>query len=90
MGIKKLSYLGERTNSTSKLYHKGEKKTMTNAQILQQAFLYDMLCRISSVNPLEVYTDCELNNLKWIAVEEQDGRSITAIRNEMNRRVREQ
>jgi hypothetical protein len=63
---------------------------MTQAQILQQTILYDFLCRMADSNPLEVYTDSELKRLEWIAIEENDGKKLDAIRREKNRREREQ
>lgn len=63
-----------------------------NAQILQQDIMNDFFCNLAScfsANPLGVYTDKELADLKWIAEEEQDGKKIKAIREEMNRRNRE-
>ena len=61
---------------------------MIQAQILQAQIMCDFFSRL--INPWEMYTDKELNTLLWIAQEEQDGRKITAIKNEMNRRTREQ
>jgi len=60
---------------------------MTQAQILQAQVMYDFLSRL--INPLESYTDQELVRLLWTAQEEQDGRKIKAIKDEMNRRNRE-
>lgn len=62
---------------------------MTQAQILQSSILYDFLCRMASSNPLEVYSDSELMKLLRAAQEEQDGRKIRAIHQEMNRRNRD-
>lgn len=63
---------------------------MTQAQILQQTMLYDFLCRLADGNPLGIYTDSELKRLEWIAIEENDGKKLDAIRREKNRREREQ
>lgn len=61
---------------------------MTNAQILQAKVMGDFFARL--VNPWSIYTDKELMKLYHIAIETRDGKQIKAIRNEMNRREREQ
>ena len=55
--------------------------------MLQAEVMYNFLARL--INPWEAYTDQELVRLLWIAQEEQDGRKIKAIKDEMNRRNRE-
>lgn len=56
---------------------------MTNAQILQATILADFFRRLTD------YTDTELMEVKQCAVELRDGRYIKAVKNELNRRVRE-
>lgn len=56
---------------------------MTQAQILQSVLLADMFRRLTD------YTDSELMNVKQCAVELRDGRYLKAIKNELDRRVRE-
>lgn len=57
---------------------------MTQAQILQNILLADMFRRLTD------YSDSELSKTKQLAVELRDGKYINAIKNEMNRREREQ
>lgn len=61
---------------------------MTKAQILQAQVMSDFFARL--MNPWCIYSDSELMKLYRTAQDNQDGRNITAIRNELNRRVREQ
>ena len=61
---------------------------MTQAQILQEALLSDFLFRLSKA--FENDTDQELKHKFWDAQEEQDGRKIRAIRQEYNKRWKEQ
>ena len=56
---------------------------MTNAQILQNVLLADMFRRLTD------YNDSELMQVKQCAVELRDGRYINAVKNELNRRIRE-
>lgn len=56
---------------------------MTNAQLLQQTILADFFRRLTD------YTDTELMQVKQCAVELRDGRYLNAVKNELNRRVRE-
>lgn len=42
------------------------------------------------MNYLQHYADSELRELLWIAEETHDGRYIKAIKEEMNRRIREE
>lgn len=56
---------------------------MTNAQILQATILADFWRRLTD------YTDTELMEVKQCAVELRDGRYINAVKQELNRRVRE-
>lgn len=56
---------------------------MTNAQILQATILADFFRRLTD------YTDSELMEVKQCAVELRDGRYINAVKNELNRRIRE-
>lgn len=56
---------------------------MTNAQILQATILADFFRRLTD------YTDTELMEVKQCAVELRDGRYINAVKNELNRRIKE-
>lgn len=56
---------------------------MTHAQILQNVLLADMFRRLTD------YNDSELMQVKQCAVELRDGRYINAVKNELNRRIRE-
>lgn len=56
---------------------------MTQAQILQNVLLADMFRRLTD------YTDSELMNVKQLAVELRDRKYINAVKNELDRRVRE-
>ena len=56
---------------------------MTQAQILQSVLLADMFRRLTD------YTDSELMNIKQCAVELRDGKYLRAVKNELDRRVRE-
>ena len=56
---------------------------MTQAQILQSVLLADMFRRLTD------YTDSELMNVKQCAVELRDGKYINAVKNELDRRVKE-
>lgn len=60
---------------------------MTQAQILQAQIMGDFFSRLVGWS---FYTDQELMSLYRTAVDNQDGKNIQAIRNEMNRREREQ
>ena len=57
---------------------------LTQAQIMSNFFDW-----LTEPNPLVNYTDKELMKLYHTAIDTQDGRNITAIRKEMNRRERE-
>lgn len=57
------------------------------AQILQNQIMSDFFARLA--NPWSIYTDKELMKLYHTAIDTQDGKNITAIRLEMNRRNRE-
>lgn len=57
---------------------------MTQAQILQSVLLADMFRQLTD------YTDSELSKTKQLAVELRDGKYIRAIKEEQNRRNREQ
>lgn len=59
---------------------------MSQAQILQETLLNDFLFRLSKT--FENDTDQELKIKLWDAQEEQDGKKIKAIREEMNRRIK--
>ena len=56
---------------------------MIQAQILQSVLLADMFRRLTD------YTDSELMNIKQCAVELRDGKYINAVKNELNRRIKE-
>lgn len=60
---------------------------MTQAQILRAQVMYNFLCRLA--NPYDAYNDKELMDLFRCAQEEQNGKKIKAIREEMSRRNRE-
>lgn len=60
---------------------------MTHAQILQSQVMGEFFSRL--INPWGIYTDGELMQLYRIAIDTQDGKSIEAIRKEMNRRSAE-
>lgn len=56
---------------------------MTQAEILQNVLLTDMFRRLTD------YTDSELMNVKQCAVELRDGKYINAVKDELNRRIKE-
>lgn len=56
---------------------------MTQAQLLQQTILADFFRRLTD------YTDTELMQVKQCAVELRDGKYINAVKNELNRRIKE-
>ena len=60
---------------------------MTQAEILQSQLMSDFLFRLSKC--FEDNTDKELKINLWDAQEEQNGKKIKAIKDEMNRRNRE-
>lgn len=55
-------------------------------ELLQQTLLNDFLFRLAKT--FENDTEQELKIKFWDAQEEQDGKKIKAIREEMNRRIR--
>lgn len=61
---------------------------MTQAEILQAQVMSNFFTRL--INPWSIYTDGELIQLYRTATDTQDGKSIDAIRKELNRREREQ
>lgn len=56
---------------------------MIQAQLLQQTILADFFRRLTD------YTDTELMQVKQCAVELRDKRYLNAVKNELNRRIRE-
>ena len=60
---------------------------MTNAEFLQFQVMNDFFSNLFSV--FENDTDKELTQKFWDAQEEQNGKKIKAIREEMNRRIKE-
>lgn len=56
---------------------------MTQAQILQSVLLADMFRRLTD------YTDSELMQVKQCAVELRNGKYLNAVKNELNRRIKE-
>lgn len=60
---------------------------LTNEEILQAQLISDFWYRLSKC--FEDNTDNELKINMWDAQEEQNGKKIKAIRDEMNRRNRE-
>lgn len=61
---------------------------MTQAEVLQSQIMSDFFSNLFSV--FENDTDKELTKKLWDAQEEQDGKKIKAIREEYNRRRREE
>lgn len=63
------------------------KKGEIMAQALQQEVMGNFFRRL--INPWEIYSDNEIMKLYTIAVETRDGKNIKALKDEMNRRIRE-
>lgn len=61
---------------------------MTQAQILQAQVMSNFFAQL--INPWCIYSDAELMKLYRTAQDTQDGKNITAIRNEIYRRWREE